>query len=184
MDEPSKFPAVYRSYSSDDLIEAFERGPARLGEVLEGLDEEEIRSRPIEGKWSIQEIVVHLADAEIMGAIRFRQVVSAPGSVLPVYEQDDWSAAFDYQGATAQQRRCSLDLYTALRATSAPILRRAGDEDWQLACVHPEWGRLTMRDLLELYADHGERHLEQILRLRQILGNPLEFPLLLETRLY
>ncbi|HLE20918.1 MAG TPA: hypothetical protein VJB88_07355, partial [Vicinamibacteria bacterium] len=60
----------------------------------------------------------------------------------------------------------------------------AREEDWKKWGSHADWGRLTVRQLLELYADHGERHIEQIVELRLLLGNPVNVPRLLPTRLY
>ena len=80
--------------------------------------------------------------------------------------------------------RDTLDLFGRLRSISSRLLRRAPPGSWRSAAVHPEWGELTLRQLLELYADHGERHLEQVLDRRQRLGRPLAMDRPLPVRLY
>jgi hypothetical protein len=77
-----------------------------------------------------------------------------------------------------------LRLFRAHRHATSELFAEATPEEWRREGIHPEWGPLSLRQLLELYADHGERHLVQILERRQILGRPLELTPLLPQRLY
>jgi hypothetical protein len=70
------------------------------------------------------------------------------------------------------------------RLNTRKFLKNATTTDWTNTGIHPEWGNLSLRHLLELYADHSERHIGQILELRKLLNKSLDFPLLLEKRLY
>ncbi len=60
----------------------------------------------------------------------------------------------------------------------------ASAADWTKQGTHPEYGPLSLRNLLELYADHSERHLEQILDIRTRLGRRLAMTRELPRRLY
>ncbi len=62
--------------------------------------------------------------------------------------------------------------------------RSASEADRQKTGLHPDYGVVTLRNLRELNADHGERHLARMLTIRDLLGKPLSFPLLLGERLY
>lgn len=64
------------------------------------------------------------------------------------------------------------------------LFREASRADWDKTVSHPEWGPLTLRQLLELYADHSERHIEQIVHMGELLGRAMEIPMMLTTRLY
>jgi hypothetical protein len=141
-------------------------------------------AHPRENKWSIQEIVFHITDAEIMGAARIRQTYAEPGSRFAVYEQDIWAKELKYQKRDSKSFYSSLILFDSLRLATSKIFRGAQQEDWQKTGLHPEWGDLTLRQLLEIYADHSERHIGQILTLRGLLGKGVDLPLLLEQRLY
>ena len=184
MANESTFPALYADIPTQNLLTAFIGGPQRLKDSLRGLTEEDLLAHPRAGKWSIQQIACHLADAEVMGALRFRMVFADDGSRLPVYDQEEWERRFGYQELSAKQRDALLALFASARDTTARFLDPASDEDWQRSGYHPEWGPLSLRQLLELYSDHSERHIEQILNLRSLLGKPLELPLLLKKRLY
>jgi uncharacterized damage-inducible protein DinB len=186
MQQPKTAPTGdYSRFSTSLLLQAYSEGPARLRRVLEGLSEDDLKARPRGAEsWSAHEIVLHLADAEIIGATRTRQAITQSDPHFPVYDQDVWTSFFDYQSRGADERAEALALFEALRRSTTRLFDRAGDADWQKTGLHPERGPLTLRQVLELYADHSERHIEQILRIRRLLGKPIGFPLLLDVRLY
>ena len=127
---------------------------------------------------------MHLADAEIMGAARIRQALAQSGRDFACYDEAVWADQLAYQNRSRQAVEDALALFTALRRATSPLLHRAVAHHWQKTGFHPELGPVTLRQLLELYADHSERHLAQILERRRLLGIPLRMALLLETRLY
>jgi DinB superfamily len=178
------FPSVYRGIATRDLITVYKAGPTRLGGAVSGLVDEELKARPRDGKWSVQEIALHVADAEIMGAARMRQAWAEPGSAFAVYDQNAWANELDYRGRTSGDVFAALHLFSVLRLTGTRLLENASPEDWKKWGSHLEWGTLTVRQILELYADHAERHVEQIVGLRALLGKPIHIPKLLPKRLY
>jgi hypothetical protein len=91
------FPDVYAGISNRDLISVYRAGPTRLGGILAGLSDEELTARPRDGKWSAQEIAMHIADAEIMGAARLRQTLAEPGASFAIYDQEAWASTLDYR---------------------------------------------------------------------------------------
>lgn len=177
------FPKVLSDMSTEALVCVFEAAPARLRLALDGLSEADERARPVESKWSIREIVAHLADAETVGATRFRFTLAEPGAHLPVYDEAAWARALGYQDA-ATGLDDNVTLFSALRAATARLLRRQPDEAWRRTARHPHWGDIGLRELLELYADHAERHIEQILDRRVRLGRAVSVEPLLAARLY
>jgi uncharacterized damage-inducible protein DinB len=179
-----KFSDAYSAIATETLLSAYEAAPERIARAIAGLSPEELSRRVLPGKWTIREIVAHVADSEICGALRIRLTLSQPGSPLPAYDQDRFAGALAYAEFDATLLSETLELFGRLRAVTSRLLRRAGDADWKLTGIHREWGEMTLRQLLELYADHGERHLSQILERRRAIGRPLDFELLLATRLY
>ena len=182
----STFPTAYRDLPTARLLEVFGAAPARVARALEGLGPTELGARVVPGKWSIQEIVCHLADSETCGALRIRLALAQPGGPLPAYDEKRFAAALEYASFDGELVRETLDLFARLRSVSKRMFERAPEEAWGRASRHAEFGEVTLRQLLELYADHGERHLFQILERRGALGRPLALPLeaLLPERLY
>ena len=174
----------YDFYPTDQLLKAYSEGPARLRAAIAGLSMEQLRARPRPAKWSILEIVLHLADSELVGAVRVRSARAQPGTRLPTYDQEAWTARLRHNEADVGLLDDTLALFHLLRRITGRIFSAAQGDDWSASAVHPDYGEITLRNLLELYADHGERHVGQILECRAMLGSPLDMPALLARRLY
>ena len=69
------FPRTYAELSTERLLDVFSAAPDRIGAAVDGLSEEDLRARPLPGKWSIHEIALHLTDSECLGAVRIRQAI-------------------------------------------------------------------------------------------------------------
>jgi uncharacterized damage-inducible protein DinB len=178
------FPQTYASLDTETLLRAFGAGPQRLRQVLAGLSESDLLLQPRRGKWSIKETALHVVDSDLVGAVRFRLTVAQPGTELPFCDQDSWTATLGHQDADHATVEELLRLFEVLRSTSLGIFRRSTENDWAKVGVHYQFGKITLRQLLELYADHSERHIEQIVTMRRMIGKPVDLPLLLKARLY
>jgi uncharacterized damage-inducible protein DinB len=168
----------------DIFLAAFENGSKRIKSAIKNLSEAEMKQRPIPNKWSIWEIVFHLTDAEIMGAARIKQAFTQSELNLSYYNPAIWANTLDYQNKSLDELKTSLRLFADLRATSLTIFKQATQEDWQKTALHPQRGQITLLTILRLYADHSERHLEQILERRNLLDKPLEMSIFFTERLY
>lgn len=119
-----------------------------------------------------------------MGAARIRLVLSADAPALPAYNQDVWAERLHYAPFDATRLQRTFRLFTQLRETAAILFRQAAPADWQRVGIHAEHGAITLRNLLELYADHSERHIEQIYTRRAMLRHSVRFTRLLPALLY
>jgi hypothetical protein len=98
--------------------------------------------------------------------------------------EDDWAKILRYQEQDMFHLMDHLSLFELLRKTTGALLSKCNENDWTKNGVHPQRGKMSLRGLLELYADHSERHIVQILERRTLLGKPLKMELILEDRLY
>ena len=174
----------YQHYSTDQLLNAYIKGPERIDQIRKNLTVEDLKAKPLPNKWSILEILIHVADAELVGACRFRLVLSDFPGNLPFYSQDEFATKLKYNNQSEATLAENLLLFKSIRQTTYGILQQCNESDWRKSGIHPERGPMSLRALLELYADHSERHIEQILTLRKLLGKPLEMEILLKDRLY
>ena len=136
--------------------------PSRIGALLAGHSQADLRWTPTPGRWSIAEIVAHLGDAEIVSAYRMRAILAAPGTPLQAYDQNDWMCA---QRHESSDPHTSLALFAGLRAAQVRLLRGLGDEELDRFGMHAERGKESLRQLIGLYAGHDLNHLSQIERL-------------------
>jgi uncharacterized damage-inducible protein DinB len=145
------------------LLERFRRGPELLAAVLTGVygEEEDFLTAP--GKWSIRQIVAHLADAEMVGAHRFRQVVAEDNPTLIAYDQDAWTRNLDY---ARRKPKTSLETFRRVRAENYELLKDLPPDAFTRTGNHTENGTMTLRQLLEGYAGHAESHAGQLQAIR------------------
>jgi uncharacterized damage-inducible protein DinB len=127
--------------------------PVRLAQVVEGLSTAEIEARPAPGKWSVREVVAHLADCEIAFGFRLRQSYGGERALQP-FDQDAWSRAYGVY--TAEQ---ALATFAALRAWNVAFVRGLTEADKQLPAVHPERGEMVLWTIVETMAGHDLHHL-------------------------
>jgi hypothetical protein len=119
------------------------------------------------GKWSIAQVVRHLADAEIVWAWRLRLILAQDRPELTGYDQDRWSARLGYERADAGE---SLELFSTVRRSNVRLLERATAADLKRVGVHSERGEESLEHLRRLYAGHDLLHLRQIERVRRAVA--------------
>jgi hypothetical protein len=146
------------------LLERYRRGPELLAVVLTGVFGEEEDFAPAPGKWSVRQIVAHLADTELVAAHRFRQVIAEDNPTLVAFDQNAWAANLDYARRKPKQ---SLETFRRIRAENHGLLKGLPESAFDRAGNHNERGRLTLLALLEGYAEHVESHARQLQEIRE-----------------
>jgi len=131
----------------------------RLARAMRGASRQKLARRPAPGKWSVNEILAHLADAEIVIGYRMRAIAGAPGSPIQAYDQDAWAAAGNY---AAQDAKKSLALFRALREANLEWLRRLRPEQWKHHGMHSERGEESIEMTVNMIAGHDVNHLKQV----------------------
>ena len=149
------------------LNEQYEAGYAEVERSLRDFPADKLTARPVEGKWTACEIVQHLADSEMRGALRLRQLLTETDAQIQSYDQDFYATRLRY--TERADIRPALDAVRGARAATSQIIALMTDEDWQRAGRHPEHGRYTCEDWLNIYAAHAHGHASQIDRLREAI---------------
>ena len=144
-------------------LERFRRGAEVLATVLTGAAGEEVDFTPAPGKWSIRQIMAHLADAELVGAHRLRLVIAEENPTLTYFDESAWSKNLDYARRKPTQ---SLDSFRRLRAENYELLRELPESAYERTGMHTKEGRMTLRELVAGYADHAESHARQLQEVR------------------
>lgn len=149
-----------------DPIKVLSASPRKLEKLLKGVSTAKGRKRPAPGKWSIAEIVAHLAETELVVGYRIRLVASANKVKIQVMDQDAWVQGGHYNRRPLQQ---SLEHFRSLRKANLDFLRGLSRKQWSYYGRHPERGRETIRHTALMYAGHDLNHLKQIAAL--VKGN-------------
>lgn len=138
-----------------------------LPDAIEGLGPEALAAPEGEGKWSIRDVIQHLADTELVQAWRIRRIVTEEEPVLHGIDQDVWAGRLRYERATLTG---ALDQLRSLRSANLRLLRALSDEELERAGRHEERGRESLRTMVALLAGHDLVHLDQIARIRGRVG--------------
>jgi hypothetical protein len=142
-----------------DPLKVLSRTSKRLRKLTKGLKKKQLWFKPAEGKWSITQIIAHLADAEIAMSWRFRFALAQSGLPIMAYDQDEWANNLQYQNADVDSR---IELFTVLRRANVEIFKRLTDEEWQRFGMHSERGKETVERMAQMLAGHDINHLNQI----------------------
>jgi hypothetical protein len=137
----------------------------KIERLIKGVPLAKLRKRPAPEKWSISEILAHLADTEIAVAWRMRSILGAPGTPIQAFDQDKWVQAGHYDKRDPRQ---SLEQYRVLRETNLALMKSLTPEQWKHFGMHAERGEESIEHILRMMAGHDLNHLAQIER---ILGS-------------
>src|SRR5580692_2715072 len=123
-------------------LERFRRGAEVLATVLTGAAGEEVDYAPAPGKWTIRQIMAHLADAELVGAHRLRLVIAEESPSLTSFDENAWTRNLDYARRKPTQ---SLETFRRLRAENYELLKELPESAFDRTGIHSINGPMTLR---------------------------------------
>lgn len=156
--------AVLGLVGEAEPIEILARTESALREAIRGLSPTQLAQREAPGRWSINHVLRHLADSEIVWGWRMRMALTHDRPPITGYDQDAWADRLRYGDANAEE---SLSEFAVLRAGNLRLLRQASPEDMKRVGVHAERGEESVAYMMKLYAGHDLLHLRQIGRIRK-----------------
>ena len=162
------------TYTRDLLDVLGSRDPIQvLGELIPWLTE---RAMPLEdsslrqaeapGKWSVIEVIQHLADSDLVFGFRLRMILTEDQPALQGYDQDAWANTFHYREA---QLEVALDQLRSLRLANLQVLRRLSPHQLERVGLHSERGPESAGFLLRLMGAHDLVHRRQIDRILSVV---------------
>jgi uncharacterized damage-inducible protein DinB len=155
---------IRRYAQGNEPLSIQQETPTVLEELISSASEQQLTTRPSQNKWSVGEILAHLAEDEIATAWRYRQMLEHSGIELAGFDQDLWARTGEYGSRLPQE---SLTLFRLVRAANLQFLRHLAPEQWECYGIHAERGRITIRELAAHMAGHDGNHVEQIRKLLQ-----------------
>ena len=140
------------------LIERYRGGYAAVAEALLKITPEQLDFKPNPAKWSVREIVHHLADSEMTAAVRLRLLLAQDRPTLHGYDQDEFARRLFYD----RPHETSLELVRLARASTVEILDRLTPTEWVREGTHSEVGPYGVESWLKTYSEHAHKHARQI----------------------
>lgn len=143
------------------LIEKIRNFPAQLEALLKGLTDEQLTTPYLDGEWTVAQNVHHLADSHMNSYIRTKLILTEDHPLLKPYDQDRWAVMADADTATIEP---SLLILRGLHKRWVELFESLDDAAWERRGLHPQNGEMSVADILRIYADHCDAHLDQIRR--------------------
>ena len=147
-----------------DPIAVLRATGSALPRAIDGLSPQALRRPEQPGKWSISQILHHLADSDIVWAWRMRVILAQDRPTITGYDQDLWAARLHDDRDDPSE---AIELFTVVRRSNLRLVERASPSDLQRVGVHAERGEERLDHLVRLYAGHDLLHLRQMERVRR-----------------
>jgi hypothetical protein len=149
------------------IIDEYEAGGEKLRAAIRGLSQQDLQAFLVSGTWSIQQIVIHVMDSDLVSADRMKRLIAEENPTLIGYDETKYSKNLFYDDQPAEEAMIILDLN---RKLFARVLRKLPDSAWNRTGMHNERGKITLGGYLKAVVDHLEHHLKFIHEKRKMLG--------------
>ncbi len=142
--------------------------PRMLEYAVLNLNDDQIQTAYREGGWTVNQVIHHVADSHMNAFIRFKLGLTEDNPTIKPYIQSAWGETAD---VTAVPVNLSITLLHSLHHRWYELLKTITDEQWERTIYHPEQERkITLWELLLIYAWHGKHHAAHVTNLREQMG--------------
>lgn len=159
--------AVLDLLGDREPMEVLRDTPGALRQAVGGLSEQQMSQPEATGKWSIRQVVQHLADSDLVWGYRLRMVIAEDRPPLTGYDQDLWAERLQYAKTNVED---ALGDFEVLRRANLRLLANLSADDFKRVGVHAERGEESVEHMIGLYAGHDLVHLRQLERIRRVVA--------------
>lgn len=152
------------------LIDRYIAGADVPAHAIAGLTKTELLAKPVPGTWSIQQIVLHLLDSDLIASDRMKRVAAEDHPTLIGYNETLFANKLYFDDLDTS---LACELFAKNRRLTYEILKRLPDAAFARTGFHNESGEITLEYLVKTYVQHLDHHLKFIREKRAMLGKPL-----------
>lgn len=165
VETPEQYKARLAAYTEGkDPVAMQCEAPRTLAHLIEDVSETTLSLRPHPSKWSVTEILAHMAEDELTSSWRYRQILEHDEPELPGFDQEMWARLGNYGSWKSQE---ALEMFRLLREANLRMFAQLTPAQWQRHGMHAERGKLTVQELCRHMASHDMNHIDQV---RKIVG--------------
>jgi uncharacterized damage-inducible protein DinB len=160
-------PAALSNDERRAAIDVIVAAPAKLRAAVRGLDDAQLDTPYRPDGWTVRQVVHHVPDSHANAFIRFKLALTEDTPTIKPYNEAAWANLEDSRSTPIET---SLTLLDALHDRWMRILNAMSPSDFERQLTHPDSGRVTLDQLLALYAWHSKHHVAHITSLRERNG--------------
>ncbi|MBM7691073.1 putative damage-inducible protein DinB [Peribacillus deserti] len=165
--EKSEYAPYYSSYlnlvQDADIFSTLTLQMASMKKECKKLTDKQAAFRYAPQKWSIKEVIGHIADTERIMSFRLLSFARGETTVLPGYDENTYVMEASFHTQSIEDL---LENYTAVRYSTLQLLKSLNQEDWLKKGIANSSG-VSVRALAAIIAGH-ELHHRQIIRDRYL----------------
>jgi hypothetical protein len=152
------------------VIDRYAKQAGALGASIAGLTKADLTAFPVPGTWSIQQIVFHMYDSELISSDRLKRIIAMENPLLIGYDETLFAGRLFYNDLDPH---AACAIVEQNRQLTAEIFRRLPEEAFARTGIHNERGKITLGEYLKSTCDHLDHHLTFVRKKRELLGKPL-----------
>ncbi len=153
-----------------ELINRYRTDAELPAKAIQGLTREDLNAFPVTGTWSIQQIIFHLMDSDLIASDRMKRIIAEEKPTLIGYNETAFSQRLFYEELDPV---LACEIFAKNRLLTAEILRRLPNEAFLRTGMHNEAGEKSLAQMIKMYVDHLDYHLKFVYEKRRLLGKPL-----------
>jgi hypothetical protein len=150
---------IVSNVQGQDPINVQSSTSKKLARLIKGVSTAKLRKRPAPEKWSVAEILAHLADVEIVIGWRMRSILGDPGTSVQAYDQNAWVVSGHYEKRDPHK---SIELQRMVREANLALLKSLSPDQWKQFGQHAERGQESIEHIVRMVAGHDINHIHQI----------------------
>jgi hypothetical protein len=147
-----------------DPLKVLAATPAKLRRLVEQTPRRVLSRRPAPGRWSVAQLLAHLADTEIVLAYRLRMILGRDGTEIQAFDQEKWADVARYDRVDTAD---ALAAFAAVRRVNLALVKRITPRQRKQFGIHQERGKETIDHICRMNAGHDLNHVAQIERIVQ-----------------
>ncbi|HAP36461.1 MAG TPA: hypothetical protein DCQ28_11155 [Bacteroidetes bacterium] len=150
---------ILSNLEGKDAFKVLKTTPKKIRQLIKGVKKKVLTKKSTPERWSIAEIIAHLAETELVLGWRYRSIAEKNGVVIQSFEQDDWAKNSRYGKSDVEEM---LEMYSVLRKANLKFLTGLPKEKLENFGMHQERGKETIAHIMNLEAGHDLNHFKQI----------------------
>ncbi len=150
---------ILSNIEGKDSLNVLKSTPKKIKKLIKGAKKKLLYKKPAPAKWSVAEIVAHLAETELVMGWRYRSIAEKNEVKIQAFEQDDWVKNSRYSKLDINEM---FEMYSVIRRANINFLKGLPKEKFENYGMHQERGKETIAHIMKLEAGHDLNHLMQI----------------------
>ena len=151
-------------------VEKFIAGADSLNRLLSGLTPEDLLAHPIPGTWSLQTLIIHIMDSDLIATHRMKRIIAEDVPLLISYDENAFATRLHYETLDAA---LAAETFRLNRMQMGQLLRLCDDATFARVGVHNQRGKVTLGETVEMYVRHVENHFVFARAKLRALGKPV-----------